>query len=205
MSDSKEKTKEILKRVEDTLRSAEIGLDMLKSGNPKFVSPGLRNVVVFGRSVTNVLQTLRRTEKEYDEWYSKYREEMKKDPLMKYFYDLRSEILKEGKLPTSTSAYIKFFSPDYLSLFPKPPNAKSFFIGDRFGGSGWEVELPDGTVEKYYIQLPTNLVDVTLHFEKSPNTHLGKNIENEPIDVLANLYVKYLRNMVLDAKKRFTN
>ena len=53
-------------------------------------------MVVFGRSVTNVLQTLRSVDREgFDRWYLPYRKQMEDDALLRYFYRLRSIILKE--------------------------------------------------------------------------------------------------------------
>jgi len=40
---------------------------------------------------------------------------------------------------------------------PQPPGATSFFIGDELGGTGWEVSQPDGSTEKYYIDLPEEI------------------------------------------------
>jgi len=205
MPSSIDETKQILGKAEDILKTAEIGLEMLKSGNPNIMLPGLNNLVVFGRAITNVLQQLRSSENEFDLWYTKYREEMKDDPLLKFFYKLRSEILKEGKVPVSTSAYIESFYPDIdLRRIPKPPNAKAFFIGDRYGGSGWEVELPDGTIQKYYVQLPKDIGVTSLLFKNPPNKHLRKNIKNKSPENLSELYIEYLRKMVEDAKKHFS-
>ncbi len=84
-----------------------------------------------------------------------------------------------------------------------PPNAKKFFIGDKYGGCGWEIQLPDGNLEKYYVELPSNIGYVTLHFPKAPKYHLGKEVEDDSIQNLAKLYIEYLRKMVLDAKQKF--
>ena len=138
-------TAEILKRTEETLSTARHGLDDLITGSPQRKLSGLRNLVVFGRAITNVLQNLRGTEPNFDEWYGKYRDEMESDPLMRYFYALRTKILKEGLLETMTCVYIGRLSlPEDMSRFGPPPlNAKAFFIGDSVGGSGWEIELPE--------------------------------------------------------------
>src|SRR5690242_9000890 len=104
---TKETTAQILQRARDTLRTAQLGLQDVAAGGPERRLGGLRNLVVFGRAVTNVLQNLRSTEPRFDEWYAKYVVEMKEDPLLRYFYVLRSEILKEGKLPTGSSTYIR--------------------------------------------------------------------------------------------------
>lgn len=174
-------------------------------GPPPRKLSGLRNLVVFGRAVTNVLQGLRSTEPEFDAWYARYVREMESDQLLKYFHKLRSVILKKGILKTSIRGFIRKFDFPYdLSRFgPPPPFAKSFFIGDKFGGTGWEVELPDGSKMKYYVKLPSDIGTVSLHFPDTPSHHLGKAVSGYSIEKLSELYIAYLRKMVQEAKVRF--
>ena len=107
-------TTDIIRSAEETLKTAEQGLEDLIKGPPERKLSGLRNLIVFGRAVTNILQNLRSIESDFDAWYERYR------------------------------------IPEDLTRFgPPPPNAKGFFIGDNLGGSGWEVKLPDGSIEKY--------------------------------------------------------
>ncbi|MCK4431726.1 MAG: hypothetical protein KAW19_10560 [Candidatus Aminicenantes bacterium] len=198
-------TKDILKRTEGMLKFAMLGLQDLIYGPPERKLAGLSNLIVFGRAVTNVLQNLRSTETDFDKWYEKYKNEMKSDPLMKYFYNLRSEILKEGILKTSTQLFIKRLQiPGDLNRFgPPPPNAKGFFIGDNIGGSGWEVQLPDGSIDKYYVRLPYDIGSVSLHFPESPASHLGQKVKDSSIEALSKIYVDYLLRVVEAAKKEF--
>lgn len=198
-------TAEILKRAEETLSTAQYGLDDLITGPPQRKLSGLSNLVVFGRAVTNVLQNLRGTEPDFDEWYGKYREEMESDPLMRYFYALRTKILKEGLLETMSRAYIARLSlPENMSRFgPPPPNAKAFFIRDSAGGSGWEIELPDGSTEKYYVELPAEVGSVSLHFPQPPKYHLGREISETAIEALSRMYIDYLHELVLAAREQF--
>ena len=47
---------------------------------------------------------------------------------------------------------------EIAALQRNPPlGARVFFIGDHLGGSGWEVELPDGSTGNYYVQLPESM------------------------------------------------
>jgi len=130
---------------------------------------------------------------------------MRFDPLLKYFYKLRSVILKKGILKTSVHVFIRRLELPYdLSRFgPPPPFAKGFFIGDQLGGSGWEVELPDGSKMKYYVELPSDIGSVSLHFPRPPSQHLGKKIGGYSIEKLSALYIEYLRKMVREAKIKF--
>jgi len=198
-------TTDIIRSAEETMKTAEQGLEDLIKGPPERKLSGLRNLIVFGRAVTNILQNLRSIESDFDAWYERYREEMGNDPLMRYFYKLRSKILKEGLLETSTHTYIRQLRiPEDLTRFGSPPpNAKGFFIGDNLGGSGWEVQLPDGSIEKYYVELPYDIGSVSLHFPDAPKYHLGREINDTSIPNLAKLYIDYLRQLVTAAKERF--
>jgi hypothetical protein len=198
-------TAEILKRTEETLSTARHGLDDLIAGPPHRKLSGLRNLVVFGRAITNVLQNLRGTEPDFDEWYAQYRDEMESDPLMRYFYALRTKILKEGLLETMTHAYIGQLSwPEDMSRFgPPPPDARAFFIGDSAGGSGWEIEVSDGSTEKYYVELPAEVGSVSLHFPQPPKYHLGREIRETGIEALSRMYIDYLHELVQAAKEKF--
>ena len=183
----------------------EKGLADLSSGDPNRRVAGLHNLVVFGRAVTNVLQNLRSTEPDFDAWYAPHRAEMEGDPLLKYLYTLRSEILKEGILPLAVSTHIRQlrFPEDLARLGPPPPNAKGFFIGDSIGGSGWEVELADGRTEKYYARLPADIGGATVHLPDAPATHMGRPLKGNDVTTIGGAYVAYLRKLVMDAEHRF--
>jgi len=77
-------TKEILENTESVLNTAKYGLELI-SGNPQNRLIGIRNLVVFGRAVTFVLQKLRDGESNFEEWYIKYVEEMKKRSTLHLF------------------------------------------------------------------------------------------------------------------------
>jgi len=199
------KADELLRNVEGLLVTAKYGLEDLTVGLPPRRLAGLQNLVVFGRAVTSALQKLRSIEPDFDRWYEKYRQEMETDELMKYFYELRSEILKEGTLKTAVRVDLKEMKfPEDLSRFLRPPNAKGFFIGDRFGGSGWEVQLANGSLDKYYVELPYDIGSVTLQFPDPPRHHKEQEIKDKSIEALGRLYFDYLSRMVGSARDRFS-
>jgi hypothetical protein len=76
------------------LRMMRQGLrDMQETGQDRILL-GFLGVVVFGRSMTLVMQNLRRHDQDaFDSWYAPWRTEMKDDPLMRYFYDLRTKVI----------------------------------------------------------------------------------------------------------------
>jgi hypothetical protein len=110
----------ILRRARETLALARRGLAEVR-GHPASRVAGLHNVVVFGRSVSFVLQTLRGVdEARFDKWYAPWQAEMRADPLLNYFSELRTEILKEGLPPVSASVHIE--SPE----MPRPATSRAF-------------------------------------------------------------------------------
>ena len=201
----KRTTSQILKDAEESLKTAEFGFSLLTEGPPNLKLCGLRNLVIFGRVVTFVLQNLRSTERKFDEWYINFQEEMKSDPLLLFFKELRNTLEKEGALKLHVKIHIKHFTflQDLARFGPPPPYAKSFFMGDQLGGSGWEIQLPDGSVSKYYVELPIDIGSVSLHFPETPISHLGEKIEDSSIESLSNAYLQYLRDLLKEARKFF--
>lgn len=199
-------TADILRAARETLATAEQGLRDLEGRDPTRRRPGLHNVVVFGRAVTNVLQHLRSTEPGFDGWYAPYVEEMKRDPLLKYLYELRSSVLKEAPARVGVGTHIHHFNfPDDLRrVGPPPPNAKGFFMGDQLGGSGWEVALPDGGTAKYYVDLPSDIATTTLLLPDAPTVHLGKPLSKDDAATMGRLYVEYLDRLLAAAEYRFS-
>src|SRR4029077_19190997 len=144
---------DVIRAAEERLQTARFGVEDM--ARPKRMQSGLYNAVVFGRMVTFALQNLRSVAPEFDQWYAPKQEDMRSDPLMKYFNDLRSNIEKKVDRHTASQLKMRSFSTADIQRFqPAPPGANSFFIGDSNGGSGWCIERPDGTVEKYYVDLP---------------------------------------------------
>ena len=78
------------------LRMVRQGLrDMQETGQGQDrILLGFLGVVVFGRSMTLVMQNLRGHDQDaFDSWYAPWRTEMKDDPLMRYFCDLRTKVI----------------------------------------------------------------------------------------------------------------
>ena len=170
-------TPEILQAVADRLRNAELGLADLRGDDPALRLPGLENIVVWGKAVTPVLHKLRKTVgPSYEEWYAPWKEEMEDDELLKYFYNLRNEVLKEGNTPSlQSSIRSAIITPEILSSLPKPPGATGgFAIGGPSGVSGWIVKLPDGTEAISPFEIPPPSLEVTVHMPGSPTIHKGR-------------------------------
>ena len=195
---------QILQRTEDTLSTAKHGYQDLVSGDKARRFTGLRNLIVFGRSVTFVLQNLRSTvgKERFDTWYEPEQELMKADPVLKYFVKLRNDLEKQGKLPVSTSVNINNFSSSSLDKYKKPPGTVGFFIGDQMGGSGFEIELPDGSKEKYYVELPTDVASVSQHFNEFPAPE-DDELKNKTIEELSGYFISKLESLLNNAREEF--
>jgi hypothetical protein len=155
------------------------------------MSPGLCRIYAHLRTVVP----------EFSEWYSQKQEEMRNDPLMRYFAKLRTSIEKKAHTPTTVGVHIKSFSgPDFQRFGPAPPGAESFFMGDQNGGSGWHVPKSDGTTETYYVELPAEIGEVNLHL---PDTAAVLGTPAAPAAVLVAEYLKKLGTLVREARLKF--
>lgn len=199
-------SEEIIKRAEETIKTARHGYEDLTGSDRSRRYTGLRNLIVFGRSVTFVLQNLKSSvgEEKFSAWYDPHQDQLKADPVMKYFVTLRNELEKQGKLPVSSSVHIHEFSTETLSKYPRPPGAKGFFIGDQMGGSGWEIELPDGSTEKYYIVLPKSVAEVKQIFNEFPLPD-DHDFKQKSIEELSDHFLSTLERILDSARLHFLN
>jgi len=199
--------RDVLRGTEERLRYAELGLDDLKKGPQERRMPGFWNLVVWGRATTIALQGLKRKAPGFVKWYAKYEEEMGSDELMTFFNRMRNVLLKKAKRPElkPTGLHINELRlPEDLAFFgPPPPFATEQFIGDKTGGSGWIIGLPDGSTEKFYVKLPERIASVIWAFSKPPKSHLGRRLEESSPEALGELYFAYLQRLVESAKNQF--
>lgn len=179
----------------------------MKSQDVSVRPRGLSNLVVWGRSFTNVLQQLRGIlGEDFERWYTPYRRQMMEDELMKSFYKLRSDVLKEGKIPGLFDGFIvkgPLSLPDDLEKYStKPPTSTGAFIDSS--GIGWTIVLSDGTEGKYYVDLPKQIARKTVSLENHPRNHLGRRVTDSSLEELGEMYYNYLRRMLDDAWDRFS-
>jgi len=198
---------EVLTEARMTLETARLGLDDFLHGDTEARrTAGLRNVIVWGRSVTNVLQNLRSVigKQAFNSWYEPKQIEMQADQTFKYIYELRSQVLKEGTHGRTTGgAHIGSLNTEDIAKVPKPPGAEGYFIGDALGGSGWTIRRPDGTLEKYYAALPAS-VDATMWANFASNTtEKGLKPPDETIEAMFMKYLSYLSALVEEAAEVF--
>jgi hypothetical protein len=195
---------EIFQQTKELLETTKRGLSDIQSDDPRNRVPGIHNVAVFGRSVTQGLQRLKHVAPGFEEWYTA--KGLDKEPLLIFFNKVRNAILKEANLDVGFVLQIDSWNTDVPSIQgPPPPGAAGFFMAEaRTGGSGWLVPLPDGQQEKYYAALsPAFQGNVTLHFPNPPTEHAGKPITDTSVAGLAQLYVGFLEELVNEAEGQF--
>ena len=197
-----ERINEILENAENMLKMACWGLIQYDESDGEQKMVGLRNTVVFGRSVTFALQKLRgKVEGDFDDWYDERIEVLKEDDVLSHMHDLRNKILKEGSADVDTYAHVTL---NTAQLREWAPNwADSIFIGDEYGGSGWTVESADGREQKFYAEIPEHIdADVGLKFSTEEGEDIDKPEVRSAEEDLA-YYVKVLSQIVQDARKEF--
>jgi hypothetical protein len=160
---------------------------------------------VFGRALTNVLQNLRSSESDFDAWYEPHQKKLAADPTMKFFYELRSRILKRGETGVAAFTHLKNFQPsrDIARFGPPPPNARGFFIGDQAGGTGWEVETSPGVFEPYYVDLPAEMGSAGLFFVGAPKQTPGSSPTDAEVTKLCTYYFERIERLYRAAIEHF--
>jgi hypothetical protein len=137
-----------LHEAETLLTLVEAGLKQVTDGPPDRRVAGVRNVLAFGGVLTAAMKTLASGDPLFASWFDLQRS-------TEGVEELRRVMLAEPKTRRDyTQVQLASAGKEFG---PRPANARAFFSGDRLGGVGWDVELPGGGVEKYYVLLPDDL------------------------------------------------
>lgn len=200
----------IFANTREMLAMAEAGFADAISADPRRRRPGLMNLFTFGRSVTATIQTMESADPSFEEWWKPYQAMMKNDPLMKYFNEIRIDVVHKGELATTNYTVIGAQGPVNLGEVMQelnkyaPPNTVGTFFGDQLGGDGWEVQMPDGSTEKVYFQLPGDVdIESGLTLVDPPDQHDGHPITDTSVANLGRLYLATLRRIVDEFEVRF--
>ena len=173
-------TEKRLQDAEALLRLAEAGLQQVSGGKPERRISGLRNVLVFGGLFRTAMEKLAARDPLFASWFDQQR-------LPKEVDELRAATIRK---PKERKDYTQVqLASEGKEYGPRPANAIAFFSGDRLGGSGWDIALADGRVEKYYVVIP----------EHPPvGDSFGKDAATA--ETVARRYVSLLREMLRHAK-----
>lgn len=155
---------------------------------------GLYTAISSARSVTFALQGLRGRVGGFDEWYAAALEPLSGE-VGRWFVELRNDIEKKGTVGPSAASVtnINFNTRDIMAA--KPPNAISFFGGDRMGRSGWIIRTADGRTDTVYVSLPRSIATVQVVLPDSPG--------GASMDELLPQYLGLLDQLVTAAEARY--
>lgn len=186
---------ELVESAEDMFRLAEQGLQWVESDARDKRLAGLRNVLVFGRACMLALSALKRRHPGFDDWFEQNWAGMRDDAEMRSIEAIRQLVLREVK-PGEVATHLMVRSAG-RSYGQPPKGARAFFTGDRLGGTGWEIVLADGAVEKYYITVSDAIRPAGWGFraEEAP--------EASCLDPIMAKYVAHLREMLRSAREHF--
>ena len=80
----------------------------------------------------------------------------------------------------------------------------TFFGEGRTGGNGWDVRMPDGSIQKVYFDLPATFdIKSELLLPNPPTEHDGQPITDTSIANLGSLYLDTLKRTVDEFETRF--
>jgi hypothetical protein len=188
---------ELLLQAEDALALVESAMAELRKGEQERRLAAVRNVAAFGREVMKSLRQLCTLDAGFADWFQQNAGAMLSDPMMQEFSRASADLLTGRGLElnvtqlTIASAGARFGA--------RPKAARAFFTGDRLGGSGWELVLRDGSVEKYYMMIPESIRPPGLRFRSEPPSDDAA----QCVEELANHYTDYLREMIRAGRQLF--
>jgi hypothetical protein len=188
---------DVLHRARQVHANARMALKRLATGSePHEQLEAVQTAVVFGVATTHVLQKLRGVVDGFDDWWAPWRAQLSADKLMRYLYELRSTILKEGGHDTDRVTDLGVLNL-FEDLGDAPPGAQAVYIGTE--GVGWIVRRDDGTHTEVPVVVPDNKVRVWLQFKDCPREHLGTRLHDVSVTDVCGLYLAFLDRILDDA------
>jgi hypothetical protein len=124
---------------------------------------------------------------------------MRKDELMRFIHNARTEDFHEGKHRLSFSTYVHHISMDTAG--PPPMPGAALVVGED--GAFWLIE--QGTPRERRIPMRAGTYTVVVAITDAPKTHLGKTLEKTDPITVCTLALDYLQNLVFEARERFSS
>jgi hypothetical protein len=184
------------------LLSAERELDTFEHG-----TEGSQRTLSFWNFISalvatrNALRHAMKAETAFEAAFQSHWQDIESDQLFTCLVRLRNELYHEKPTRIATGMYIRqiVVSPDLMGPAPAP-NA-SMFIGDQLGGSGWEVPQPDGSVEKFYRELPEGSVEIHYQLPErlQPSEHKGEDVSRLGLKEIAHRALSLLQSKTREA------
>ncbi len=167
----------------------------------------LKNFVVYCFSLTNVIQGLRSKVESFDAWWTPVFEGMRANGLARYFYLLRTEILKKNNYCVS------------FELFPRIPYRNLSLLRNAVGqapqpgmlfqicsdGPRWILYAPDGVLIK---TLPAKIpnewnASSRLKFTDCPSAKFPTELAQLDISSVCAQHYDYLQLIVCEVHRRY--
>lgn len=199
----------IIYRARENLGIAKLAWNDIASKEPGRSGIGLNCAIIFGKSAIDVVKKLRRIRrKEFEEWLPPYELVMFEDPLIQWFFDQRSRILKTGELAKLDMATPLENLPYLMQklLGEPPPDATRFFMTPE--GSGWFLEHPDGTGEQQFVDLTPSPelaeeYSVTMSLAGCPTAIHDKELEDKTPQGLVSAFLGFVDWFINEAEAEF--
>ena len=147
------------------------------------------------RAITYALQKDGAHIEGFDKWYSAKQDEMKKDELLRFIHNTRTEDFHEGKHALSCSTYVKQLFTDDLDGPKDVPTV--------FGSEGIYRIVDEGTSKERRIPAKGGEYTITISAKNPPTTHLGNKLQkNDPLTICS-AALAYLERLVYEARTIF--
>lgn len=190
--------RQVLDHSSAALNAAEWAVEELETTQATIVQLALiRWIVIECRRSTFVLQKLSSRVESWAAWYAPRQEALRRDPLMRYFHDLRTQIEKEG-LPAAMAEVVDAGTGAVIADVSCSDGRLGIWVAGaaRLSADG---KLPEpGERDRDTMRLRSfRLID-------PPLSHLGQDLSDFRFATLAKLAIEYLRsNILLPAIDRF--
>jgi hypothetical protein len=187
------------------LEIAWLGLDDMSSGDARRERLGLYHAVTYGKSVIDILGNIRAFNVQgFDDWFTATQNMINDDPLLRWFIDLRNEILKHGPPALYDAISLVNFGEFFGKLFADAPPGSYSFISPA--GTGWYVEKADGSRDYHYVHAPPELraeYGVVTHIRDVPDKHLDEQLEDKSAKAVIGKCLAFLEAMIETTSKMF--
>ena len=184
---------EILRNLSEAARLTDAAVADTRHAMAERQLGAARNVVVFGKRVLGLLHELGNADPGFADLFAQNRLAMTDDPKIQRFDLLAVEMLRE-RSPQLNVTHLAIPSAG-AKFGSRPPNARVFFSGDRLGGSGWELVMGDGSIEKHYLTLPADFLPKSFKLSAVAGP--------DSVQELCDEFVSHLSEMIRNARQYF--
>ena len=202
MGNLKLTTSEILGRSRGALANAEHGFyDMVESFYAERQLAGLKTLATSGRQVTFILNKLKSTEPDYDDWWNPIVELIGEDPLFRFFVRLRNTVEKEG-LPEVRAVLLAVRETEVVrEERVKAEDGENF---PRIEGIDRNLNPTPGVVVNFaVVSGGTHQKLSQFRLPNLPTSHLGQPLEDDTMEHLGALYLNGLSAIWQTARNKF--